>query len=59
MHTLKNWTAKRSGHCMTVNGTNDIGAAVKVAGVHAIRPNAGRVFAENGVGNRIAELLSA
>jgi hypothetical protein len=59
MHKLNTWTAKRSGPSMTVKGKDATGAEVKVANVYAIHTRSGRVFAMNGVGNEVAELLPA
>jgi hypothetical protein len=57
MHKLNNWTAKRSGPCMTVKGSDaGDGSEVKLSGIYAITGRRGRVFAENGVGNVLAEL---
>ena len=59
MHKLVNWSATRSGPCMTVKGRAlDAGSPeVRVSGVYRIAARDGRIFAENGVGHRVAELL--
>lgn len=48
MHTLTKWTARRSGPCLTVTGTDADGQEVKVSGIDAITVEGGQVVAAEG-----------
>lgn len=58
MHRLVRWSAKRSGPCMVVRGLDvDRKTEVKLTSVYEVkRDEAGRTFALDGVGNRMAYL---
>lgn len=45
MHTLNNWSVRRSGARMTVHGFNEAGERVKIPAVEIMGPCDGRLLA--------------
>ena len=48
MHTLTNWTVRRSGPTLVVTGTGEAGGPVKIAGIDVIKVENGQVIAAEG-----------
>lgn len=41
---IKNWSASPSGGAITINGTDDRGAPVKLRGVKRVEPRRGKLW---------------